>query len=76
MYAVLLRRCIYIIPILILISMILFAVIQAQLVDSLTSQIEELREEYGSAADRQIKDLRDRYGLDQPLYRRYLEWPG
>ncbi len=74
MYAVLLRRCIYIIPILLLISMISFAVTQAQLGDSLISQIEELREEFGSAADRQIEDLRARYGLDQPLYQQYLKW--
>ena len=76
MYAVLLRRCIYIIPILFLISMISFAVTQAQLGDSLTSQIEQLREEFGSAADRQIEDLRDSYGLDQPIYQRYLKWLG
>ena len=56
--------------------MISFAVTQAQLGDSLTSQIEELREEFGSAADRQIEDLRDRYGLDQPIYQQYLKWLG
>ncbi len=76
MYAVLLRRSLYIIPILILISMISFAVTQVQIGNSLTVQIEELREEFGSAADRQIKDLRDCYGLDQPIYQRYLEWLG
>ena len=54
--------------------MISFAVTQAQLGDSLISQIEELREEFGSAADRQIEDLRARYGLDQPLYQQYLKW--
>ncbi len=69
-----LRRCLFIIPLLFLISVISFAVIQAPPGDYLTSQIEELRQQYGSAAERQIQALRQRYGLDQPMYIQYFNW--
>ncbi|MFW6036115.1 MAG: ABC transporter permease [Halothermotrichaceae bacterium] len=74
MFAYIMRRCLYIIPTLILISIIAFAVIQAPPGDFLTSQIEQLRQQYGSAADRQIEAMRKRYGLGQPMYTQYFKW--
>ena len=74
MYAYILRRFLYIIPTLVLISIIAFAVIQAPPGDFLTSQIEQLRQQYGSAAERQIEALRNRYGLGEPMYLQYFKW--
>ncbi len=74
MLAYILRRTLFIIPTIILISLISFAVIQAPPGDFLTSQMSQLIEQYGSQADRQIEALRRRYGLGQPIYEQYLMW--
>ncbi len=68
------RRLIYLIPTVLLISVISFAVINAPPGDILTSQIEELEQKFGAAAEQQVEALRTRYGLDQPLYKRYFTW--
>ena len=71
------RRTLLMIPTLILISMISFVIIQLPPGDILTSQIAELEAqgEIGSAGARQqIEMLRDRYGLNDPLYLRYGRW--
>lgn len=68
------RRILYLIPTVFLISVISFALINAPPGDILTSQIDELEQQFGSAAERQIANLRERYGLDQPVYMRYIPW--
>ncbi|NLJ85679.1 MAG: ABC transporter permease [Firmicutes bacterium] len=68
------RRLLYFIPTVLLISVISFVVINAPPGDILTSQIEELEQQYGAAAERQVQALRERYGLDEPLYKRYFTW--
>ena len=65
------------IPTLILISMVSFAVIQAPPGDMLTSRIAELKQQgEGGAASIQaeIDALRERYGLDDPLHVQYVRW--
>lgn len=74
MGAFILRRILYFIPTVLLISIISFIVINAPPGDILTSQIEELEQKYGAAAERQVQALRERYGLDQPLLVRYFAW--
>lgn len=74
MLAYILRRLLYMIPTFILISMLAFAVIQAPPGDFLTSQIEQLRQQYGNEIDRQIEVLRRRYGLNEPMYKQYFKW--
>lgn len=64
------------IPTFILISVISFIVIQAPPGDYLTTQLENLEQQYGTAAERQVEVLRNRYGLDKPLYVRYFNWIG
>ncbi len=71
------RRCLHMFPTLILISMVSFAVIQAPPGDMLTSRLAELAEqgELGSeSAMAQIEILRERYGLNDPLYLQYFRW--
>ena len=68
------RRILYAIPTILIISIISFAVIQAPAGDYVTSQISLLREQYGEGADDQIKTLRIRYNLDAPIYVKYGRW--
>ena len=71
------RRLLHMIPTLILISMVSFAVIQALPGDMLTSRLAELAEqgELGSeSAMAQIDALRERYGLNDPIYVQYARW--
>ncbi len=73
------RRLLHMIPTLILISMVSFVVIQAPPGDMLTSRLAELAEqgELGSeSAVAQIEALRERYGLNDPLYIQYFRWIG
>ena len=74
MIVFIIRRCLFILPLLFLISVVSFAVIQAPPGDYLTSQIQQLREQFGEAAEREIQTLRTRYGLDRPMYYQYYQW--
>jgi peptide/nickel transport system permease protein len=74
MYSYILRRLLYMIPILFLVSVISFAVIQAPPGDYLTTQIEVLRRQYGDAYEEQVEILKRRYGLGEPIHRQYLKW--
>lgn len=61
---------------LIIFSIIAFGLIQAPPGDFVTSYIAELAAS-GSAVDQaQIDALRQRYGLDQPMYIQYFKWMG
>ena len=74
------RRVLWAIPTLIAISMIAFIVIQLPPGDFLTSYIAQIRADEGDlAAEEAIESgriavLRERYGLDQPLFVQYLKW--
>ncbi len=68
------RRCFYMIITILLISLISFILIQAPPGDFLTSRLQSLRNQYGSAADEQIAALRHRYGLNKPIYVQYYKW--
>jgi peptide/nickel transport system permease protein len=74
MFAYIIRRVLYMIPTLILISIVSFVIIQAPPGDFLTSQIENLQQQYGNVAESQAELLRARYGLDQPMHTQYLLW--
>lgn len=79
MSSYILRRLLHMIPTLILISIVSFVVIQAPPGDMLTSRLAELAEqgELGSeSAVAQIEALRERYGLNDPLYVQYFRWIG
>jgi len=68
------RRILYMIPTVIIISIIAFATIQAPPGDFLTSMLNQFQEQYGSAAQEQITILRDQYGLDLPFIQQYFLW--
>ncbi|WP_129669978.1 ABC transporter permease [Phytoactinopolyspora endophytica] len=68
------RRVLYMIPTLIAISIVTFLIIQAPPGDYLTTVVAKLEAE-GSYVDRsQLDALRDRYGLDEPLWGQYWTW--
>ena len=56
------------------ISMISFAVIDLPPGDYVTSYIMSLKKQGTSIAEGEETALRERYGLDKPLYVRYYKW--
>ena len=72
----LLWRVAVMVPTLILISMLVFTIIELPPGDYFESYVQELRA-MGETADLQeIEDLKARYGFDQPVPVRYLRWVG
>jgi peptide/nickel transport system permease protein len=76
MIAYIIRRILLAIPTLIAISIISFIIIQLPEGDYLDRKIQQLEEQFGdsSSARAQAQELRTRYGLDKPQWRRYLKW--
>jgi peptide/nickel transport system permease protein len=73
----LLKRILIAIPIIILISIICFAIIQAppgDYIDSYTAVVMATRGEGGTASPEFLEFLRERYGLDQPFWVQYWRW--
>ncbi len=64
------------VPTLILISLLVFAIIELPPGDYFESYISELKAMGESADLAQIEELRTRYGFDQPAPIRYLHWAG
>jgi peptide/nickel transport system permease protein len=77
--AYIIRRVLYIIPMVFLISVIAFIAMELPPGDYVSQQIEQFRNQFGQddeAVERRVKVLRDRYGLDQPPAQRYFTWIG
>jgi len=74
MASYILRRFLYMIPTLIIISMISFAIIQLPPGDYLSSLIAELASSGETIENAQVIALRERYGLDQPIWVQYWNW--
>jgi len=74
MGAYILRRLLYMIPTVIIISMISFLIIQLPPGDYLTSLIAQLASSGESVEGAQVAALRERYGLDQPIWFQYWKW--
>ncbi|WP_102224849.1 ABC transporter permease [Acidimangrovimonas sediminis] len=64
------------VPTLILISMLVFTIIQLPPGDYFESYVNELQAMGENANGAQIQELRHRYGFDQPQPIRYLHWVG
>jgi peptide/nickel transport system permease protein len=62
------------IPTLIAISMVTFIIIQLPPGDFLTAQLAEMQSQGEAAQPEKIEYLRERYGLDQPLWVQYGRW--
>jgi peptide/nickel transport system permease protein len=72
----LIRRLIYTIIILFIVSIVSFALIQLPPGDYLTSYIVQLEESGQKLDEARIESLRRHYGLDLPMYMQYFKWMG
>jgi peptide/nickel transport system permease protein len=76
MFAYTVRRLITMVPTLIAISVIIFVIIQLPPGDYLSTYVAELAAQGEGVNDERIAYLREKYGLDEPLWRQYLMWAG
>jgi len=74
MLAYIVRRVLFMIPTLLIISIISFAVIQLPPGDYLTSYVSQLRETGDIVDEAELAALKERYGLGQPIYVQYYKW--
>ncbi|MDP1750161.1 MAG: ABC transporter permease [Reyranella sp.] len=70
------RRVLLMIPTLFIISALVYFIIDLPPGDCVTSQIDELLARGDADAHQRAEELRDLYGLNQPLWQRYFEWVG
>ncbi|MGI6150191.1 MAG: ABC transporter permease [Firmicutes bacterium] len=68
------KRCLYLVPTLIAISIVVFIVIQLPPGDYVTTYVMRLEQEGVSLSQHQIDQMREMYGLDKPMHIRYLKW--
>ncbi|HET6468883.1 MAG TPA: ABC transporter permease [Geminicoccaceae bacterium] len=68
------RRILVMVPTLVAISIITFVIIQLPPGDFLSAQIAEMRAQGEAAQLEKIEHLRQRYGLDRPMWEQYLRW--
>ncbi len=74
MVGYIIRRLLYMIPTLIVVSMVAFFIIDLPEGDYIDSYIAQLRASDIDINTAQIESLRERYGLDDPLPIRYFKW--
>jgi peptide/nickel transport system permease protein len=74
MLSYLLKRILFMIPTLVVISIISFVIIQLPPGDFLTSYVAQLRMEGEDIDAEEIAALEARYGLGQPIYVQYFKW--
>jgi len=70
------RRLLIMIPTLLIISVIVFTIIQLPPGDYLTTRIMQLRESGDQADIQALEDLRKIFYLEDPLYLQYMRWLG
>ncbi|OUS21602.1 ABC transporter permease ['Osedax' symbiont bacterium Rs2_46_30_T18] len=70
----LIKRVLTMIPTLIVISILVFIIIQLPPGDYLESHIAELESQGESVDPQQIAFLREEYGLDKPMWEQYIVW--
>jgi ABC-type dipeptide/oligopeptide/nickel transport system permease component/ABC-type transport system substrate-binding protein len=70
------RRLLIMVPTLLVISVIVFTIIQLPPGDYVTTRIMLLQESGDTAQLRQLKDLREMFYLDEPMPVRYARWLG
>ena len=68
------KRIIWMVPFLFAVSVVAFLLIQAPPGDYLTTYIAKLGESNEVLGQASIDNLRQRFGLDQPLYVQYFKW--
>ena len=70
----LVRRLLTMIPTLLVISLLVFVIIQLPPGDYIESHIAELQSQGESVDEQKIAFLREQYGLDKPIYEQYFFW--
>jgi peptide/nickel transport system permease protein len=68
------RRLLYMVPTLLIISVIAFAIIELPPGDYLTAYMANLAQTGTQASEDAIAALKRQYGLDKPVYLRYVHW--
>jgi peptide/nickel transport system permease protein len=68
------RRLLMMVPTLVAISIITFIIIQLPPGDFLSAQIAEMQSQGEAAQPEKLEYLRQRYGLDRPMWEQYLRW--
>jgi peptide/nickel transport system permease protein len=68
------RRTLLLVPTLIAVIVVSFVVIQLPPGDYLTSYIAQLQSKSTTLGESEVAALRSYYGLDQPMYVRFLKW--
>ncbi len=68
------KRILWIVPFMFAVSVVAFALIQAPPGDYLTTYIAKLGESNEVLDQASIENLRQRFGLDRPLYVQYFKW--
>lgn len=76
MFGYIVRRVLVMIPTLLVISVLIFGIIQLPEGDYLSSYIAELESMGETVAKEKVEFLRRQYGLDQPFVVQYLRWVG
>jgi peptide/nickel transport system permease protein len=76
MFTYLVQRILIMIPTLLVVSILVFIIIQLPPGDFLSNQLEELRSQGDTAAIEKIAFLRAQYGLDRSLVEQYAAWLG
>ena len=74
MLGYILRRVLTMIPTLLVISLLVFVIIQLPPGDYLESHIAELQSQGETVDEKKIQFLREEYGLDRPMIEQYLVW--
>jgi peptide/nickel transport system permease protein len=70
------HRALIMIPTLLVISFVMFVIIQLPPGDYLSNQIAELKSQGDAAAMEKVAFLRHQYGLDKPFMEQYAVWAG
>jgi peptide/nickel transport system permease protein len=72
-----LKRLLYMIPMMFVVSLLVFITIQLPPGDYVSAMIEEMRNQQGTNWSPQFEAaMRDRYGLNQPITTQYAKWMG
>ena len=70
----LLKRILWMVPILALVSVIVFVIIQLPPGDFITTHIASMAQEGATVSESEIQQLKRRFGLDLPVYQQYFLW--
>ncbi len=74
MISYMLRRVVYMVPTLIVISILTFIIIQLPPGDFLSTYIAQLEQEGIQVTQEHLEVMQRRYGLDRPIYEQYTAW--